>query len=234
MSEISQLVVSSLRQMIREGQFQQGEQLKEVHISEKLGVSRTPVRLAFRTLEQEGLLEKVGRQGFTVRQFSRDDVICGLEIRGALEGLAARRLTEAGLTKTTRQAFVDCLRESQQIVTTTAPDADTLLRWSAVNQQFHSLIIDGAGSRTVADAIARNNHLPFASSDSITLDMDHIDNEFRKIQMAHLQHQLIFQAIDAGEGARAEMLMREHANISLRYSEIFNLPDALMDLPTMS
>lgn len=233
MSEMSQFVVSSLRQMIKEGLFKPGDQLKEVSVSERLGVSRTPVRLAFRTLEQEGLLEKSSRQGFTVRQFSREDVICGLEIRGVLEGLAARRLAEAGLDENTRREFIACLRDAEALVATTEPTSDLLLNWSDVNKRFHNLIIDGAGSRTIADAIARNNHLPFASSDSISLDTEHLMNELRKLQTAHLQHRLVFQAIAAGEGARAEMLMREHAYISIRYSELFNLPDALTDIETL-
>jgi GntR family transcriptional regulator of vanillate catabolism len=60
-------------------------------------VSRTPVRLAFRTLEQEGLLEKAGKRGYVVRAFSEADVLCAIEVRGALEGLAARRLAERGI-----------------------------------------------------------------------------------------------------------------------------------------
>ena len=227
MSQVSQVAVSTLRKLIGDGHLQPGEKLREVQIAERLGMSRTPVRLAFRTLEQEGLLERSGKQGFVVRSFSRDDVLCGLEIRGVLEGLAARRLAERGLSDDERRGLKACIDDGSRLVALVDPGEDDLLQWSELNGRFHDIIINGAGSRTVADAIARNNHLPFASSDSIIFDMDRIDEEFRKIQMAHLQHQLVFQALEAGEGTRAEMLMREHAYIGLRYGALFKLDTEL-------
>lgn len=227
MSQVSQVAVSTLRKLIGDGHLQPGEKLREVQIAERLGMSRTPVRLAFRTLEQEGLLERTGKQGFVVRSFSREDVLCGLEIRGVLEGLAARRLAERGLNDEERRDLKACIDDGSRLVARTDPDEDDLLQWSELNGRFHDIIINGAGSRTVADAIARNNHLPFASSDSIIFDMEHIDEEFRKIQLAHLQHQLVFQALLAGEGTRAEMLMREHAYIGLRYGALFDLDNRL-------
>ena len=60
-------VVASLRQLIIDGRFAPGERVAEIPVAERLGVSRTPVRLAFRTLEQEGLLQKVGKRGLVVR-----------------------------------------------------------------------------------------------------------------------------------------------------------------------
>lgn len=227
MSQISKVAVTSLRKLIRDGHFKPGEKLKEVQVSEQLGVSRTPVRLAFRTLEQEGLLERTGKQGFVVREFSREDVLCGLEIRGVLEGLAARRMAEAGLSDTARDRLKQCLHDSEALVAKSYLEKDDITRWSEINAAFHTIIIDGAGSRTVADTIARNNHLPFASSDSIIIDTDHLEEEFKKIRLAHLQHQLVYQAISLGESARAEMLMREHAYIGVRYGALFGLPDAL-------
>ncbi len=63
-------VVAALRQLIVGGRYPPGTRLAEIPVAEGLGVSRTPVRLAFRTLEQEGLLEKVGKRGLVVRAFS--------------------------------------------------------------------------------------------------------------------------------------------------------------------
>jgi len=100
-------VVARLRQSIIEGRYAAGERLAEIPVAEQLGVSRTPVRLAFRTLEQEGLLQKVGKRGLVVRGFSEADVLCAVEVRGALEGLAARRLAESGLPPEVRAALED-------------------------------------------------------------------------------------------------------------------------------
>jgi GntR family transcriptional regulator of vanillate catabolism len=89
-------VVATLRQRIVDGRYPPGTRLAEIPVADALGVSRTPVRLAFRTLEQEGLLEKTGKRGLVVRAFTQADVLCAIEVRGALEGLAARRLAERG------------------------------------------------------------------------------------------------------------------------------------------
>ncbi|SFX32258.1 GntR family transcriptional regulator, vanillate catabolism transcriptional regulator [Marinospirillum alkaliphilum DSM 21637] len=227
MSGVSKVAVSTLRKLISDGHLKPGEKLGEVQVAEMLGVSRTPIRLAFRTLEQEGLLEKAGKQGFVVRAFSREDVICGLEIRGVLEGLAARKMAEAGLTVTDKAALQQCIDDGDALFAKEHPTEVDLLNWSEINARFHGVIVKGAGSRAIADAIARNSHLPFASSDSIIFDTRHVDREFRKLHLAHLQHQMVFQALVMGEGARAEMLMREHAYIGLRYGGLFGLPEAL-------
>ncbi len=73
-------VVTTLRKLIVDGRYPAGERLAEIPVSEALGVSRTPVRLAFRTLEQEGLLQKAGKRGFLVRAFSEADVLCAIEV----------------------------------------------------------------------------------------------------------------------------------------------------------
>ncbi|OBX34749.1 hypothetical protein A8U91_03809 [Halomonas elongata] len=75
----------------------------------------------------------------------------------------------------------------------------------------------------IGDAIARNNHLPFAAADSIIIDSEALDREYRKLQLAQVQHELVVQALRHGEGARAEMLMREHALIGLRYAELLDV-----------
>ena len=67
-------VVATLRQLIVNGRLPAGERLAEIPVAQSLGVSRTPVRLAFRALEQEGLLARAGKRGYEVRSFSEADV----------------------------------------------------------------------------------------------------------------------------------------------------------------
>jgi GntR family transcriptional regulator, vanillate catabolism transcriptional regulator len=73
----------------------------------------------------------------------------------------------------------------------------------------------------IADAIARNNHLPFASAGSLALDPQALDAEYQKLRLAHMQHVLVVDALENREGARVEMLMREHAWIGFRYGKLF-------------
>lgn len=98
-------VVTSLRQMILDGELKAGARLAEIPTSEKLGVSRTPVRIAFRALEQEGLLTKLPRRGYEVRSVSTEEIIGAVEVRGVLEGLAARQAAERGLSEDHQKAL---------------------------------------------------------------------------------------------------------------------------------
>src|SRR5215204_2124084 len=87
--------VQRLRDLILDGQLPPGERLSETDMVELLGVSRTPARMAMMRLHDEGLLEEVASSGgFRVRGFSADEVFAAIEIRGMLEGLAARLAAE--------------------------------------------------------------------------------------------------------------------------------------------
>ena len=216
-------VVATLRQRIISGELAAGTRLAEIPVAEALGVSRTPVRLAFRTLEQEGLLEKTGKRGLVVRSISDADVRCGIEVRGVLEGLAARHMAERGLSAGERDALHACLTEGETVLAPGRLDADDLRAWSRINERFHRLIVESGPSRVIADAIARNNHLPFASADSIVIDPGALDRELRKLLAAQLQHQLVVDALEQRESARVEMLMREHAWVGFRYGQLFGL-----------
>ncbi|UYF99855.1 MULTISPECIES: GntR family transcriptional regulator [unclassified Halomonas] len=214
-------VASRLRKLIEDGFYPQGARLGEEAVANRLGVSRTPVRLAFRSLEQEGLLKRAGKRGYMVREFTNADIYCAVEVRGALEGLAAKRVAERGMADDLRGDLLFWIQKGQGVLEKGFLEDEDVERWIELNYRFHERIVSAAGSAVIGDAIARNNHLPFAAAASIVIDDNDLIKEFRKLQLAQLHHELIFQALDNGEGARAEMLMREHALIGLRYQELF-------------
>lgn len=216
-------VVATLRKLIIEGRYAPGTRLTEVSVAEELGVSRTPVRLAFRSLEKEGLLQKGEKRGFLIRAFSDQDVECAVEVRGVLEGLAARRLAEHGLGEAVANSLGSCIREGRDLLAKGFLEAEDIGHWSCLNERFHATIVGATASQVIRDAIARNDHLPFASADSIVIDLAALDKEFEKLRLAQLQHELVYEALQRREGARAEMLMREHAYIGLRYGRLFGL-----------
>lgn len=216
-------VVATLRKLIIDGHYSAGTRLAELAVASALGVSRTPVRLAFRTLEQEGLLQAAGKRGFTVRAFSEDDVLCALEVRGALEGLAARRLAERGLSEAQTAALHTSVQAGRAVLAKGFLTEADIAAWAALNQAFHRVVVEGTASRVIADAIARNNHLPFAAADSLVIDREALPSEFGKLALAQMQHELIVDALLRRESARAESLMREHAYIALRYGPLFGL-----------
>lgn len=91
---LREIVFQYLREAILEGKLEPGRRLMEIQLAEELGVSRTPVREAIRKLELEGLVIMVARKGAYVADVSVKDMIEVLEIRGALEGLAASLAAE--------------------------------------------------------------------------------------------------------------------------------------------
>lgn len=216
-------VVATLRRLIIGGHYPAGTRLAEIPVAEALGVSRTPVRLAMRTLQQEGLLQSVGKRGVVVRRFSEADVQCAIEVRGALEGLAARRLAERGMPAPVQASLRQCVDEGAALLAKGHLVADDVGAWSRINNLFHHTIVNATDSHVIADAISRNNHLPFASADSIVIDPQALDREYQKLRMAQLQHELVFDALSQRESARVEMLMREHAYVGFRYGKLFGL-----------
>lgn len=221
MSGQTQKVLVALRQMIVDGRFAPGERLAEIPVAELLGVSRTPVRTAFAALEREGLLSSAGGRGYMVRELSTDDIRDAIEVRGALEGLAAGLLAMRGMARNVRQVLFDSLDRGDALFASGRLDDDEVETYHDLNLVFHKTIIESCGNRAVFDALARNDHLPFASANSIAIDSASPEAEFRRFQHAHMQHHIVFDAIEHGEAFRAETMMREHANVAMRYVEIF-------------
>ncbi|MBR9910129.1 MAG: GntR family transcriptional regulator [Gammaproteobacteria bacterium] len=221
MSKPGQRVLSALRQMIASGELAAGERIAEIPTAERLGVSRTPVRIAFRALEQEGLLEKLERRGYRVRKVSAEEINGAVEVRGVLEGLAALQAAEKGISEQQRQAMLECLALGDSLFANGSITEAELEVYHDLNRRFHSLIIEASCNPAIQLALSRNEHLPFASVNALAIDRHHLEREYRRFNFAHLQHHAVFDAIIHRQGARAEAIMREHANATLRYAEIF-------------
>lgn len=222
MSKAGQRVLSTLRQMIISGELAAGERVAEIPTAERLGVSRTPVRIAFRALEQEGLLSKQQRRGYRVREVTPEEINGAVEVRGVLEGLAARQAAERGLGESCRQGLLKCLSEGDRLFDKGYVTEEDLEVYHDLNQRFHALVIEASHNPAIGSALSRNEHLPFASVSSLAVDRNNLGQEYRRFNFAHMQHHAAFDAIDRGQGARAEAIMREHANATLRYAELFS------------
>ncbi|QQQ52854.1 GntR family transcriptional regulator [Pseudomonas syringae] len=221
MSKPGQTVLVALRKMIASGELAAGERLMEVPTAELFGVSRMPVRMAFRTLEQEGLLVPFGGRGFQVRSITPTEIAGAVDVRGVLEGLAARQMAERGLTQEARDELEACLVQGDALFEKGHVTEDDLEVYHDMNMRLHRVIVEGSGNRAIADALSRNDHLPFASVTALAVDRDNLIREYRRFNFAHMQHHAVVDALVNGQGARAEAIMREHANATLRYAEIF-------------
>ncbi len=203
-------VALRLREMILRGELAPGQRLAEIALAERLGVSRTPIRQALPALAREGLLAAAGRRGYLVRSFSAEDVLDAIETRGLLEGLAARRIAERGAPRELVHSLKECLAQGDEILARRRFESADEQRYGEMNGRFHALIVEGAGSRILADTLARNDHVPFASARAVAFSRD-LQVLLPVLHYAHRQHHAIVEALERGEGARVEALMREHA-----------------------
>lgn len=95
------VVFNTLRQAILTGELKPGERLMEIHLANRLGVSRTPIREAIRKLELEGLVTMIPRRGAEVARITEKSMVDVLEVRRAVDALcvelACDRISEEGL-----------------------------------------------------------------------------------------------------------------------------------------
>lgn len=222
-----QQVLLKLRKMIISGELEGGARIAEIPTAVLLGVSRQPVRIAFRLLEQEGLLIKNPTRGYTVREISGKLVHDALEVRGVLEGLAAKTLAEQGLSEEQKKTLQHCIQETEKLFNETAEFGDTELeRYHHFNVIFHDTIIEGAQNVALIQALAKNNQLPMASAQAITYDQNQALSEYRRLHYAHLQHCSIFDALVNRQAGRAETLMREHSSVVILGETLRNVLSA--------
>jgi len=201
-----------IREMILHGELSPRERIREGDLANKLGVSRTPVRESLPILEQEGMLTRLDTRGFVVREFTTQEIMDAVEVRGVLEGLAARMLAEQGPPRRLVQSLHECLREGDEIVAKRFLTASDEARYGEMNRKFHSLIVHGAGSKVIADAVERNSRIPFVAPSTIAFARVDVHRMYDLLKYANDQHHAIVQALEHSEGERAANLLSEHAH----------------------
>jgi GntR family transcriptional regulator of vanillate catabolism len=210
-TQLSEAIVR-VREMILRGELVPGQRVAEAPVAEQLGMSRTPVRQALPLLAQEGLLTEHGTRGYVVRAFTARDVLDAIDIRGVLEGLAARRVAEHGATKPFLRKLRAVLHDGDAVLANQRMEESDEANYAEMNGRFHALILEEAGSRILSEALERNSRVPFAGPQAIAFDRTNTEGNFAVMQYAHRQHHVIVAAIERGESGRVEALMREHAN----------------------
>jgi GntR family transcriptional regulator of vanillate catabolism len=210
-TQLSEAVVR-IREMILRGELAAGQRLAEAPLADILGVSRTPVRQALPLLAQEGLLIEHETRGYLVRAFTGADIVDAIDVRGVLEGLAARRVAELGASKALVRELRSCLEDGDAILHKRSVLESDEAHYAEMNTRFHSLILHAANSSILADALERNNRIPFAGPQALAFDRTNLEAMYDMLHYAHRQHHGVVEAIERGQGARVEALMREHAH----------------------
>lgn len=200
-----------LRELIFAGELAPEERVPEVGLAERIGVSRTPLRLALSTLAHEGLLRPLPGGGFVVCSFTLEDVADAIELRGVLEGTAARFAAERLRSATELDALTAV---TEQLDTVVAARAPSLERFVELNDEFHAALVALAKSDALARAIANVVALPFASPGALVASQATLTREQEILVVAQHQHRMLVDAVRAGHGSRAEEIAREHARLA--------------------
>lgn len=211
-----------LRELILAGELSAGSRIAELAIVERLGMSRTPIRAALMRLEQEGLLEALPSGGYAVRTFSERDVADAIELRGTVEGLAARLAAERGASAVVLAEARQCVEQIDLVLAQPRLNDAAFGRYVELNRRFHALLSEMSGSPVIARELERVTSLPFASPSAFVLVQANSERSRDVLVVAQDQHREVLDAIENREGARAEAIMREHSRIAQR-----NLRDAV-------
>ena len=191
------VVFNTLRQAILRGELKPGERLMEIQLANKLGVSRTPVREAIRKLELEGLVLMIPRKGAEVADISEKSLKDVLEVREALEELAARlacdKITKEGINR---------LKEAAQDFRSALKSND-ITQMAEADVRFHDVICNATENQKLGQLL--NN---------LREQMYRYRFEYLKDQQVYekllSEHEEIIRHIEKGEKDEAARVVSRH------------------------
>lgn len=209
-------VLLKLRELLLQGEFSSGERLSELALVSRLNVSRTPIRLALERLAHEGLLEPSASGGFLVRAFTIDDVWDAIEMRGVLEGTAARLAAERLGDEAELDAIRECQRKMDRITSNTP---ESFSHYMDLNEEFHAELVALSKSPMLERTLSHLTTLPFAAPSSMVFARITTGHSPELTLLGQEQHHGILEALSHRQGTRAEALAREHVQLSRRNLE---------------
>ena len=137
-------------------------------------------------LGQEGLLEALSGGGYAVRTFSEREVADAIELRGTLEGLAARLAAERGVRPVVLRQAGECLDQIDQLLRQAALDDESFSSYVRLNGRFHKLLAEMADSAVLAREIDRASRLPFASASGFVGVQAHSPDARDMLSLIHI------------------------------------------------
>ncbi len=202
---LREVVFMTLRRQILRGELKPGERLMEISLANKLGVSRTPIREAIRTLEHEGLVVMVPRRGAHVAEITRQELNDVLEIRKTLEVLAIQRACANMTDRDIRQ-----LREAEEAfaILVERKDADITALGEA-DEHFHDIIYQGTNNRRLIQILNNLREQMYRFRVEYLKDID-----IR--QMLVREHDAIVKALEIRDTEEAVRLVTMHIDNQYR------------------
>jgi GntR family transcriptional regulator of vanillate catabolism len=207
-----------IRAYILDGALMPGQQLRQVELAERLGVSRTPLREAFRVLERDGFV-RIASSNHTVEvvDFTTQELIELYEVREVVDGLAARCCARTGLTSEVVASLADCVAVMEGAI----EPLDTS-RYTDAHVLFHTALVTECGNRRVGDLLPVVRLTSSSSVARITRKLYTEGSHWSVEEILHRQftvgnshHRAIFDAVTGREAARAEELARLHISTTI-------------------
>lgn len=193
-------ILETIRESILKGTLKPGEKVAEPELAERFGISRTPIREAFRQLESEGYLTVIPRKGAVVTALSERDVDEFYAIKSILEGYAARLAAEQ-----LSERDIERLEAINAKLATLAAEGD-VKSFYRVHNEFHDLFIRAAGNEKLQELIEqvgmKFNRLRMAS---LSLP--------GRMEISVVEHEKLIEAFKAGNSAEADRLVSQTAAI---------------------
>lgn len=198
-------VIQAIRERIINGELEPGASLSEIALAEVFGVSRTPVREALKQLQAEGLVEIRPRVGTFVTAPSRREIYELFEIKGVLEGAAARLLAQRGSVPE-----LDLLKENL-LQADSAVAAGDKERYAELVQEFHDLLVRGSDNLKLEGHYRTlMNQLAYQRLVKTSLARP------GRPMASDTEHHHVVELIEAKDGDAAEQAMRDHVRASHR------------------
>jgi GntR family transcriptional regulator of vanillate catabolism len=227
MESIDTRLAAQIRDDIIHGVYAEGERLSETQLCETHSVSRTPVRLALRLLEREGIVQRGEGRGYKTISPSIADIMQAVQVRGHLESLAARLMAQSPDRRSHLPAMAQAIESIDNLVYLGRLDAPAARQMQAANETFHTTILNACGNDYVGFACNQISHLPMLAAGSMVLDREISstpepwEKGVFRLRLGNAQHQVIHEAIEQGDGVRAEGMMREHSHTMIKDIETF-------------
>ena len=194
---VTENVAMRLRQAVLDGRLKPGMKLREQTLCEELGVSRTPLREAFRILQAERILDYEPYIGVKVARFSKKFLQESWEIRRLVESYAARLCAER-LTEEDRAEYERMLRLMEQI------DVKDVEKFEAWDEQFHFLLARKSGNNELEQMIV---NLWTKTSFLRKIALFKSSNRAMASRVEHLD---VLRAILSADAKEAESMMQLH------------------------
>ena len=186
-----------LKNLILKREYGPGERMVEARLAERLGISRGPVREAFRMLIQDGLLVQ-GEGSVYVYRPTVSDIIEVFQCRESLEGLASR-LAADFLTEEDYIELTDTIKKMREAIQDNKPDEASV--W---DQAFHDIIIRASGNKQLSDLLTT------IKEKAIYMRSVILENRCEIFVNAAYDHESILHSLKRKDGEAAEQEMKTH------------------------